>query len=106
MIALEANIMGVLKPSTQRQLISPQGIVKAKRRFSESPLPKVQASTPPTRAPAIIGPSTSPMLPIERCIEMKNPRRWGKRRASKPRAGGCHKALPIDPRARAARISR
>ena len=108
---VEMNIIGVLTPSTHRQLMAGQGSCQQKGSAPQpavtmsSASPALQANAPSTSAPATIGPRTSPMLPVERCMDMNSPRRCGKRRASRPSAGGCHNALPMEPRARAPMIS-
>ena len=107
MSTVEMNMIGVLTPSTQRQLTAGQGSSQQKGSAPQpavtmsSASPALQANAPSTKAPATIGPSTSPMLPVERCMDMNRPRRAGKRLASRPNAGGCHNALPMEPRARA-----
>ena len=97
------NMIGVLNPRMYRQSTVPQGSAYETPTSAPS-TPPLQVSAPAIRAPAASGPMTSPMLPVERCMDMNSPRLSGKRRASRPRAGGCHNALPMEPRAMAHRI--
>ena len=78
MAVARISMMGAPPPTIQRQPI-----------IASSPL-------------TIRGPIQSPTFPVDRCIEMNNPRRSGKRCASSPRAGGCHMAVPADAIASAA----
>ena len=66
-----------------------------------SPSDASHCNAPSSRMPAAMGPSTSPMLPVERCMDMNRARRWGNRCASSPNAGGCHSAAPEDAQASA-----
>ena len=61
--------------------------------------------TTPSSPPTISGPIQSPILPVERCMEMNRPRRAGNRCANSPSAGGCHRAVPAEATASEARIS-
>ena len=98
MAAASASIMGAPPPTIQRQEIDQsQGHHSAPH---HSAPPAAPSSTPTTS-----GPIQSPKLPVERCMDMNNPRRAGNRCANNPNAGGCHIAVPAEAIASAARIS-
>ena len=59
-----------------------------------------------SKTPTITGPIQSPTFPDDRCNDMKNPLRLGKRCERIPNDGGCQSALPAEAITRAASISK